>query len=143
MDHTEEIVEIKNAINEKFIEIILPVIKHKAKRNLKTRAGVNKDVRNVKGHHLSFDTATDIFYWNFIRKEIERLYVFYKVKFPLMSSNTINQIDLLKYTPGGKYDVHTDHYSTSPRHLSVIMNLNNEYPHNIERVYSQLLELIK
>ena len=44
-----------------------------------------------------------------------------------MTSNKINQIDLLKYEPGGKYTVHTDHFSTSPRHLSVIINLNDEY----------------
>ena len=44
-----------------------------------------------------------------------------------MSSYKINQIDLLKYSAGGKYEVHTDHYTNSPRHLSIIMNLNNNY----------------
>jgi predicted 2-oxoglutarate/Fe(II)-dependent dioxygenase YbiX len=44
-----------------------------------------------------------------------------------MESNKINQIDLLKYSVGGKYEIHTDNYSTSPRSLSVIMNLNDEY----------------
>ena len=38
-----------------------------------------------------------------------------------------NQIDLLKYTPGGKYDVHIDHFSSFARHLSVIINLNDDY----------------
>jgi len=127
MDHTEAIVEIKNAINEKFIEIILPFIKHRAKKHGLTRAGLNKDVRNVNTYQLLLDSPTDTFYWNFVKKEVQRLYVFYKSKFPIMSSNKVNQIDLLKYTPGGKYEIHTDHYSTSPRHLSVIMNLNDEY----------------
>ena len=44
-----------------------------------------------------------------------------------MASNKINQIDLLKYSAGGKYNVHTDHFSTSARHLSIIMNLNDNY----------------
>jgi len=44
-----------------------------------------------------------------------------------MMSSKINQIDLLKYNSGGKYEIHTDHYTYSPRHLSVIINLNDEY----------------
>jgi predicted 2-oxoglutarate/Fe(II)-dependent dioxygenase YbiX len=44
-----------------------------------------------------------------------------------MSSNKINQIDLLKYRVGGKYEVHIDHFSTTARCLSVIINLNDNY----------------
>ncbi len=44
-----------------------------------------------------------------------------------MTSHKINQIDLLKYSPGGKYEIHTDHFTNCPRHLSVIMNLNDDY----------------
>ena len=79
------------------------------------------------GYQLNFDTPTNLFYWNFIKGEIERLYVFYKAKFPLMKSVKISQIDLLKYLPGGKYETHTDHSSNTLRHLSIIINLNNEY----------------
>lgn len=127
MDHLEAIVEIKNVVLNKFIENIIPLINKKAKKNLTTFSGLDKDIRNVKGYHISFNTPTDIFYWNYIKKEIERLYSFYKVKFPKMTSTKINQIDLLKYSTGGKYEVHTDHFSTAPRHLSVIINLNDEY----------------
>ena len=127
MNFTEFIVEIKNVINPKFIKQIIPLINKKSKKNLTVIDGLNKNIRNVKGYHLNFDTPTNIFYWNLIKKEIERLYTFYKVKFPKMNSSKINQIDLLKYTPNGKYDIHIDHYTNSPRCLSVIMNLNNEY----------------
>ena len=127
MDHTEAIVEIKNIINPKFIKKIIPLIQHKAKKNLTVSSGLKKEIRNVKGYHLNFETPTNIFYWNYIKSEIERLYSFYKIKFPLMSSHKINQIDLLKYYPGGKYEIHTDHYTTSNRALSVIINLNNGY----------------
>jgi len=127
MDHTEAIVEIKKAIDINFIKQILPFLKHKTNEDLTIRSGINKNIRNVKGFHLNFETPSNIFYWNFIKIEIQRLYFFYKAKFPQMSSNRINQIDLLKYRPGGKYEIHTDHYTTSPRHLSVIMNLNDDY----------------
>ena len=117
MNHLEAIVEIKNIINPEFIKKIIPLIKLKSKTYLKVNSGINKKIRNVKGYQLNFETPTNIFYWNYIKQEIERLYSYYK----------INQIDLLKYSAGGKYEVHTDHYTNSPRHLSIIMNLNNNY----------------
>jgi len=127
MDHLEAIVEIKNVITPEFIDKIIPFIDKKAKKNLTVLSGLDKDIRNVKGFQLNFKTTTNEFYWNYIKKEIERLYIFYKSKFPQMASNKINQIDLLKYAPGGKYEIHTDHFTKSPRHLSIIMNLNNKY----------------
>jgi predicted 2-oxoglutarate/Fe(II)-dependent dioxygenase YbiX len=127
MDHLEAVVVVKNVINVKFIEKLITFIKHKAKNNLSIRSGINKKVRNVEGYHLNFETPTNLFYWNFIKKEIEKHYLFYKAKFPKMGSNKINQIDLLKYNIGGKYEVHTDHFATTPRHLSIIINLNDDY----------------
>jgi len=127
MDHLEAIVEIKNVVSTEFIDKIIPLTDHKAKKNLTIGSGVDKDVRNVKGYHLTFDTPTNLFYWNFIKKEIERLYTFYKAKFPFMQSIKINQIDLLKYSPGGKYEIHTDHFTTFNRALSIIINLNDNY----------------
>ena len=127
MDHLEAIVEIKKIINPNFIKKIIPLIKLKSKNYLKVNSGIKKQVRNVRGYHLNFETPTNIFYWNYIKTEIERLYDYYKIKFPKMSSYKINQIDLLKYSVGGRYEVHTDHYTNSPRHLSIIMNLNDNY----------------
>ena len=127
MDHLEAIVEIKNVVNTEFIKNIKPFINHRAKKQLEVLSGKNLNIRNVKGYYLGFKNSTDIFYWNYIKLEIERLYAFYKIKFPKMTSIKINQIDLLKYSPGGKYNVHTDNFSTTPRSLSVIMNLNDDY----------------
>ena len=127
MNHLEAIVEIKNIINPEFIKKIIPLIKSKSKTYLKVNSGINKKIRNVKGYQLNFETPTNLFYWNFIKQEIERLYIFYKSQFPKMLSNKINQMDLLKYNVGGKYEVHTDQYTTSPRALSIIMNLNDDY----------------
>jgi len=127
MNHTEYIVEIHNIIKPVFIEKLIPFIKHKAKKNLPIDAGLNKNVRNVKGHQLLLHTPTDIFYFNIIKQEIERLYSFYKIKFPLMKSEKVNQIDLLKYIAGGKYTPHVDSGTSTNRTLSVIMNLNDNY----------------
>ena len=127
MDHTEAIVEIKNVISPEFIKRVIPLINKKAKDNLQISTGIDKTTRNVKGYHLNFTTPTNLFYWNYIKSEIQRLYVFYKGKFPRMQSLKINQIDLLKYTPGGKYTIHTDALGTNTRTLSVIINLNDNY----------------
>ena len=86
-----------------------------------------KNIRNVKGYHLNFETPTNMFYWNYIKQEIERLYAFYKAKFPKIMSNKITQIDLLKYSVGGKYEVHIDQNTITSRHLSIIINLNDTY----------------
>jgi Rps23 Pro-64 3,4-dihydroxylase Tpa1-like proline 4-hydroxylase len=127
MDHLEAIVEIKNIISQEFIDKIIPLTNHKATGNLKVMGGLNKNIRNVKGYQLNFNTPTDLFYWNYIKSEIEYIYTFYKAKFPQMRSTKINQIDLLKYSAGGKYEIHTDNNTTTPRHLSVIINLNDDY----------------
>ena len=127
MDITEGIVQLDNIISPVFCKKIISLIDKKAKKRMGVRNKTLNSARNVKGYTLNFETPTNLFYWNYIRKEIERLYSHYKFKFPMMESNRINQIDLLKYSIGGKYDVHTDHYTTTPRHLSVIMNLNEDY----------------
>jgi predicted 2-oxoglutarate/Fe(II)-dependent dioxygenase YbiX len=127
MDHTEAIVELHGIVDNKFVKHLTYFTKCKAKKNLEVFSGLNKNVRNVKGYHLTTDTPTDMFYWNTIKKEIERLYSFYKIKFPKMTNDKVHQIDLLKYSPGGKYEIHTDHGTKAPRHLSIIINLNDNY----------------
>jgi len=127
MDHLEAIVELKNIVSPDFMDKIIPFVKHKSFKNLTVLSGMDKKIRNVKGYQLNFDTPTNVFYWNFIKSEIERIYIYYKIKFPEMTSSKINQIDLLKYNVGGKYEIHTDHHTYSPRHLSIIINLNDDY----------------
>ena len=133
MDHTEFITHINNIVPQKFIDKIIPLIDEKAKYDLEVgkgynKAGVDKNMRDVKGYCLGLDkTPTNLFYWNFIKKEIERVYFYYKIKFPQMRSAVIDQMDLLKYSVGGKFETHTDHNPNCPRHLSIIINLNDNY----------------
>jgi len=127
MNHLDAIMEIKNVVDPGFIKNMVPFIDERAKNNLTIEKGIDTNVRNVLGHKLNFKTPTNIFYWNYVKREIQRLYYLYKSKFPKMKTSKINQIDLLKYNVGGKYEVHTDHFTTSPRALSVIINLNDDY----------------
>ena len=128
MDHLEAVVEIKNVIGVEFTNKIISLTKKRATKNLLVAGSkLDTDMRNVKGYQLDFKTPTNLFYWNYIKLQIENLYVHYKIKFPKMLSNKINQIDLLKYSVGGKYEVHTDHFTTNVRSLSVIINLNERY----------------
>ena len=132
MDHTEAIVELKQAVNENFIKKIIPLINKKAETYLGTKGDFGRDVRNVKGYHLGLRTPTDMFYWNFIKSEVERLYFFYKAKFPLMMSTKINQIDLLRYKKGGKYEV----MGTDNAELADWINKNLDYDQLILEFYT-------
>tara|TARA_R100000479_G_scaffold174744_2_gene123785 strand:+ start:675 stop:1232 length:558 start_codon:yes stop_codon:yes gene_type:complete len=131
MDHTEAIVKLDNVINPDFIKNLIKFTKIKAVKYLSIRkATIDKSIRNVRGYTIlpeSFCSATDQAFWNYVKFEIERVYPMYKAKFPYMLSSKINQIDFLRYTSGGKYEIHTDHYTTSIRALSIIINLNDNY----------------
>ena len=94
MDHLEAVVEIKNVISTEFINKIIPLIDSRAKKNMLVKNSVeNKKMRDVKGCELTSDISTDLFIY--IKKEIERLYNFYKVKFPKLQSSRINQIVII------------------------------------------------
>ena len=127
MNHTEAIVKLDNLINTEFTDKIINIIRKKDKKKLKVGKGLDTKVRNVKGYMLDRENSNDVVHWDYIQKEIERLYFYYKIKFPKMASNIINQIDLLEYPVGGKYHVHTDHFTNTHRHLSIIINLNEDY----------------
>jgi len=80
MDHLEAIVEIKNIIPQEFINKMIPLIDKKAKKNLPILKGVNTDVRKVKGYQLNLNSKRDTIYWNYIKKEIEKLFIFFHHK---------------------------------------------------------------
>ena len=73
------------------------------------------------------EKANRIWMYNLIRKEITRLYLYYKAKFPQTNNISIQQIDILKYTKGGFYKAHTDVGSVIPRQVSIIINLNDNF----------------
>jgi len=123
MDHLESVVKINNLITNNFCKEVINSYKQFKLEHLATHGGLNKNQRNVLG--CGVDPKKDVF--DKIKKEIERLYVYYQIKFPFTESTKINQIDLLKYEVGGKYEYHVDNYTDYSRTVSVIINLNEEY----------------
>ena len=87
MDHLEAIVELKNMINPEFIKKMIPLIDHKCNYDLKVRNTVMTNIRNGKGYSLNYTgSPTDVFYWNYVKLQIERLYPYYTTKFPKLMS---------------------------------------------------------
>ena len=126
MDHLEAIVEIKKIVNPDLCDEVITIIDEKATKHLTIEEDeLNKNIRNVLGYTL--DSKKDKFIFDKIKKEIEKLHLFYKVKFPKIDNTKTNQIDILKYKIGGQYKYHVDTYTDFTRSLSVIMNLNNNY----------------
>ena len=116
-------VKLPDKITKKFIEYI----DYKAKKKMLVADGLNTDTRNVFGHHLNESSITDKVLFNVVKDIIWNYYFNYKAKFKLLTIGTLNQVDILKYTPGGKYEVHCDHGTLHNRTLSVIINLNEGY----------------
>lgn len=101
-------------------------------------SGVNKNVRNVEGMHLYIEKQKmlESILFMHIAQEVYKFVLEYKKKFDVEFSNTfgirsVNQIDLLKYNQGGKYEVHVDSCvredAKIDRELTCIFNLNSGY----------------
>jgi predicted 2-oxoglutarate/Fe(II)-dependent dioxygenase YbiX len=127
MDYLEAIMHLKKIARPSFIEKLIPYIDKKAVKNLTIEKNKkDKNIRNVIGYTLFFEDPVENLYWNYVKKEIESLLINYGSKFPYMKSNRINQIDLLKYEVGCKYETHIDS-AFGERVLSFIINLNEDY----------------
>ncbi len=87
----------------------------------------NKEYRRVFGKHLSKKTISERIYFKLVYDEVFSFYQQYKIVFPQVAATKLTQVDFLKYAPGGQYLFHTDDMNSSPRALSIIMNLNEDY----------------
>tara|TARA_R100001460_G_scaffold1078_1_gene4356 strand:- start:3857 stop:4420 length:564 start_codon:yes stop_codon:yes gene_type:complete len=125
MDHLEAIVKIDQIIGDDFCDDISNHIDKINLSNMGMISGVDKKGRNVLGYTLQ---KKDKILFKKIGKKIEDLYLYYKIKFlKTVNNQKINQIDLLKYSVGGKYGAHIDSVTDVTRSISVILNLNNQY----------------
>lgn len=127
MNLKEAIIDLNVSIPDKIIKKFKEYIDYKATGKMNVADGLNTDIRNVFGHHLNQSSITDKVLFNVVKNLIWNYYFNYKAKFPQLSVGTLAQVDILKYAPGGKYEIHTDHGTTTNRTLSVIINLNDEY----------------
>lgn len=58
---------------------------------------------------------------------VSRLISTYRAKYPSCNVTTDEGYNILKYTPGGKYDNHCDQGEDHNRALTIIFNLNDDY----------------
>lgn len=95
----------------------------------------NTSIRNVLGKSIYIDkeNMTDSILFLNICNALYPIFLKYRQKFFPEFQNTfglrsINQIDLLKYGPGGKYETHIDESSLERiREFTMIANLNQGY----------------
>ena len=123
----EGIVVLNNLTNKYFIELIKKYIDKKAINKLSTLEGIKDDIRNVFGHTLKKNNFFDRIFFKLIDKIIKQHYSHYEFKFFYIRINVLNQIQLLKYEVGGKYEIHIDHNEQAQRTLTFILNLNEDY----------------
>jgi predicted 2-oxoglutarate/Fe(II)-dependent dioxygenase YbiX len=121
----------KHLTNKELFNKLIEFTNFKAVEKMKvgkiTISRLDKNVRNVNGYTLTKEKISDKVYFRHINNIMNYCYVFYKAKFPLLKTEYLDQIDLLKYEVGGKYEKHVDHFFGSSRTLSFILNLNEEY----------------
>lgn len=121
---SHERLEIFKKYAEKKCEEKARIIGFGGKENLDTK------VRDVKNYSLFFDvenSVTDKVFIDYIKNIISTYFITFQMMHPHCKLRKINQVDFLKYEPGGKYEIHVDHFATSPRTMTVIINLNEDY----------------
>jgi predicted 2-oxoglutarate/Fe(II)-dependent dioxygenase YbiX len=123
----EAIVVLNNLANKDFIELIKKYIDKKAVDRLSTQGGDQEHVRKVFGYTIQKKSISDKIFFKHIEKIIKQHYSHYAFKFSYLQTSNLNQIDLLKYEIGGKYEIHTDHFEQAQRTLTFILNLNEDY----------------
>ena len=128
----EAIVVLNTNLSEKFRKKLISFIDYKSTSAMtiggfSLEGEINENFRKVNGYTLNEKSVSDKVYFKHIANIIFTYLSNYKAKFPNDSSRKLEQVDLLKYKPNGKYDIHVDNDTSSLRTLSVIFNLNNEY----------------
>ena len=131
----DAIIQLYNLFNKDLVNRIINYINDAELKRMgvgKKVGHVEKDTRNVKGRTLMNDESvkknmSDFVFLQAINDEIFRALPNYLLKFPNINIEKLIQTDLLKYPVGGKYEVHFDSFLYAPRHLSCIINLNDDY----------------
>tara|TARA_R100000278_G_scaffold116363_1_gene95676 strand:- start:31 stop:609 length:579 start_codon:yes stop_codon:yes gene_type:complete len=90
------------------------------------------NVRVVETSPLRHGTEfspTEQFWCNYMYDKVRMAIQVYKDKLNAKHLNvtSIDDVAILKYEVGGKYNVHTDHCAKIPRTMSLIFLLNNDY----------------
>jgi len=128
MNITDAIVQIDGLFNKELIKRTVNYINKINLKPLTISRGLDLNIRNVEGRTLNKNSnMTERILFIYLAREINKVLINYIAKFKFMELQKINQIDLLKYNPGGKYEIHMDEGPNSFRRLSCIINLNDNY----------------
>ena len=118
------------------VETIANLVKVASEINFETATvnvgEVNKKIRSTNVKNLSnlSNSMTEVHWHNLLLKIIKHNLITYEKEFNILEgtiSSKIINIDLLKYNQFDKYTWHWDHFASSPRTLSCILLLNNDY----------------
>ena len=91
---------------------------------------LNTNTRKVDMFYIdrTSKSLTEVSFYNYIRERILNcLWNDYAKEIPMCKIQRMEEITILKYEKGGKYNYHVDHDSNVPRTVSVIIFLNNDY----------------
>jgi len=92
---------------------------------------IDTEVRKVSNAYLDpgMLSQTGVHWFNFLSRTIFNIIGNYrqKLNIPSVEINGLTEVTILKYENSGFYKPHTDHCSGSPRTLSVVLFLNNDY----------------
>lgn len=136
MDLKNYIKEYENALNPKQVSAFLRTFRDNKEfcpagvfKNHTTQI-IDKKTRVVDNYglkkHISF---TETHWRNFLNFKFSQAVEHYIHSCGLnyIRLSKVTEITLLRYKKGGFYNIHTDHLSTCPRDLSLILFLNNDY----------------
>lgn len=140
MDLTKAIVQFNGLFSFKLIDRIVNYLNIENLTNLEIGRATNLDqlvnIRNVKGFTCGYESLskkvlnqdmTRYIFFKYIQKELSIHLLNYRTKVPFLEYENIIQSDFLKYEVNGKYEVHVDSSPVSPRTVSIIVNLNDDY----------------
>jgi len=123
----DAVVQVDKLFNTLLVERIINYINFIKLDNMSVGSGIDTNIRNVMGRHLIGQNMTDVVLFKCITNEIFKILPNYFAKFPKLLLSKVNQIDLLKYEAGGKYEIHEDQGPNTRRALTCIINLNEGY----------------
>jgi predicted 2-oxoglutarate/Fe(II)-dependent dioxygenase YbiX len=140
MDLTKAIVQFNGLFSFKLIDRIVNYLNIENLTNLEIGRSTSLDqlvnTRNVKGFTCGYESLskkvlnqdmTRYIFFKYIQKELSIHLLNYMTKVPFLEYENIIQSDFLKYEVNGKYEVHVDNSPVSPRTISIIVNLNDDY----------------
>jgi predicted 2-oxoglutarate/Fe(II)-dependent dioxygenase YbiX len=130
---TDYIIEFKQCIPEEKYNIFLKLL-DKEIFKFKTAKLVleveDKKIRNTQWCHLSNvheDRMTYVHWRNYFQRLFQQAITEYSYKVKKNISCAIHDIQILKYPVGGHYKPHVDHGPFTPRTLSMVYFINEDY----------------